>query len=121
MLDHLALTVSDYEGSRRFYQSVLAPLGYALMMEHGISGAGFGRDGKPDFWIQPGDPSGPLHVAFSAADRATVDQFHSAAVEAGAQDNGSPGLRPEYHPTYYGAFVIDPDGNNVEAVCHSPV
>jgi catechol 2,3-dioxygenase-like lactoylglutathione lyase family enzyme len=120
MLDHIALTVSDYERSKIFYQSVLAPLGYELMMEHDISGSGFGRDGKPDFWIQPGNSSGLLHVAFSAADRATVDRFHSAAVEAGAQDNGAPGLRPEYHPTYYGAFVIDPDGNNVEAVCHSP-
>jgi catechol 2,3-dioxygenase-like lactoylglutathione lyase family enzyme len=120
MLDHIALTVSDHERSRRFYQNVLAPLGYELMMEHDVSGSGFGRDGKPDFWIQPGNPSGPLHVAFSVADRATVDQFHSAALEADAQDNGAPGLRPEYHPTYYGASVIDPDGNNVEAVCHRP-
>jgi catechol 2,3-dioxygenase-like lactoylglutathione lyase family enzyme len=120
MLDHIALPVSDYELSKRFYKSVLAALGYELIMEHDISGSGFGRDGKPDFWIQRGKSSGPIHVAFSTADRATVDLFHSAAVEAGAQDNGAPGLRPEYHPTYYGAFVIDPDGNNVEAVCHSP-
>jgi catechol 2,3-dioxygenase-like lactoylglutathione lyase family enzyme len=120
MLDHIALNVSDHERSRRFYQNVLAPLGYELMMEHEISGSGFGRDGKPDFWIQQGNPSGPLHVAFSVADRATVDEFHRAALEAGAQDNGAPGLRPEYHPTYYGAFVMDPDGNNIEAVCHRP-
>jgi catechol 2,3-dioxygenase-like lactoylglutathione lyase family enzyme len=120
MLDHIALTVSDYEHSKRFYQSALAPLGYVLIMEHDISGSGFGRDGKPDFWIQSGDPSGPIHVAFSAADRTTVDQFHGAAVGAGAKDNGAPGPRPEYHPTYYGAFVVDPDGNNVEAVCHRP-
>ena len=118
MLDHIALTVSDYERSRKFYQQALAPLGYELMMEHDISGGGFGRDGKPDFWIKAGKPSGPIHVAFSTGDRATVDQFHAAAVKAGARDNGAPGLRPEYHPTYYGAFVIDPDGNNVEAVCH---
>lgn len=120
MLDHIAITVSDQDRSRSFYQSILAALGYELIMEHDISGAGFGRDGKPDFWIQPGKPSGPIHVAFSVADRAKVDSFHGAAMEAGAQDNGAPALRPEYHPTYYGAFVLDPDGNNVEAVCHRP-
>ena len=120
MLDHIALAVSDFGRSRDFYKLALSPLGYALLMEHDISGAGFGRDGKPDFWIQKGKPSGPIHVAFSASDRATVDQFYRAAVEAGAQDNGGPGPRPEYHPSYYGAFVIDPDGNNVEAVCHLP-
>ena len=120
MLDHIALSVSDYQRSRRFYTEALAPLGYMLMMEHGISGAGFGRDGKPDFWIQPGKASAPIHVAFSTADRATVDNFHTAALTAGATDNGAPGLRTEYHPTYYGAFVLDPDGNNVEAVCHTP-
>ncbi len=120
MLDHIALSVSDYQRSRSFYTEALAPLGYTLMMEHGISGAGFGRDGKPDFWIQSGKTSGPIHVAFSTTDRATVDNFHSAALAAGATDNGAPGLRPEYHPTYYGAFVLDPDGNNVEAVCHTP-
>jgi catechol 2,3-dioxygenase-like lactoylglutathione lyase family enzyme len=120
MLDHIALTVSDYERSRDFYREALAPLGYGLMMEHEISGAGFGRDGKPDFWIRAGTPSAPIHVAFASADRGTVDEFHSAAVKAGAQDKGAPGLRPEYHPTYYGAFVVDPDGNNVEAVCHVP-
>ena len=120
MLDHIALKASDYARSKRFYLEALAPLGYVLMIDHEISGSGFGRDGKPDFWIQPGEPSGPIHVAFSASDRATVDQFHSAAVAAGAPDNGPPGPRPEYHPAYYGAFVLDPDGNNVEAVCHQP-
>ena len=78
------------------------------------------KSGAGGWWIRVGKPSGPIHVAFSTADRATVDQFHSAAVKAGAQDNGAPDLRPEYHPTYYRAFVIDPDGNNVEAVCHLP-
>jgi catechol 2,3-dioxygenase-like lactoylglutathione lyase family enzyme len=120
VLDHIAIIVSDHERSRRFYQEALAPLGYQLMMDHDISGSGFGRDGKPDFWIQAGRPSGPIHLAFSSADRRTVDEFHRAGLAAGAQDNGAPGLRPEYHPTYYGAFVIDPDGNNVEAVCHRP-
>lgn len=120
MLDHVALVVSDYAGSKRFYEEALAPLGYVLMMDHEISGAGFGRDGNPDFWIQPGNASGPVHVAFSSPDRATVDAFHSAAVSAGARDNGAPGPRPEYHPNYYGAFVTDPDGNNIEAVCHQP-
>lgn len=120
MIDHIALTVSDYERSKAFYLEALAPLGYGLMMEHDISGAGFGRDGKPDFWIQGGTASGPIHLAFSSVDRATVDKFHKAAVNSGAQDNGAPGPRPEYHPGYYGAFVIDPDGNNVEAVCHIP-
>jgi len=120
MLDHIALKVSDYARSKRFYQEALAPLGYVLIMEHDISGSGFGRDGKPDFWIQSGEASGPIHVAFATSDRATVDEFHRAAVDAGAQDNGAPGPRTEYHPTYYGAFVIDPDGNNVEAVCHMP-
>jgi catechol 2,3-dioxygenase-like lactoylglutathione lyase family enzyme len=120
MIDHVALTVSDYEASRRFYASALAPLGYTLMMEHKISGAGFGSDGKPDFWIQKGSANGPIHVAFSTSNRTTVDSFHAAALKAGAKDNGAPGLRPEYHPTCYGAIVIDPDGNNVEAVCHQP-
>jgi catechol 2,3-dioxygenase-like lactoylglutathione lyase family enzyme len=120
MLDHIAIVVSDHERSRNFYREALAPLSYVLMMDHEVSGSGFGRDGKPDFWLQPGSPSGPIHVAFACADRDTVDSFHAAAVKAGAPDNGAPGLRPEYHPTYYGAFVLDPDGNNVEAVCHAP-
>lgn len=118
MLDHLSLAVTDYERSKRFYQAALAPLGYALIMEHPISGGGFGSQGKPSFWIKQGEPSARLHVAFAAPNRAKVDEFHAAALSAGAQSNGAPGLRPEYHPAYYGAFVLDPDGNNIEAVCH---
>ena len=120
MIDHIALKVSNYEVSRDFYREALAPLGYTILMEHDISGAGFGRDGKPDFWLQAGTSSGPIHVAFAASDRATVSAFHEAAMSAGGREHGAPGLRPEYHPTYYGAFVIDPDGNNVEADCHQP-
>jgi len=89
------------------------------LFEHPISGAGFGR-GMPTFWIKQGRPSPELHVAFAADDHATVAAFHRAALEAGGRDNGGPGLRPEYHPTYYGAFVLDPDGHNLEAVCHRP-
>lgn len=120
MLDHVSLPVSDLGRSKRFYAEALAPLGYELIMEHHISGAGFGRSGKPDFWIRQGVPSSAVHVAFAAADRATVDAFHEAAVVAGGRDNGGAGIRPEYHSTYYGAFVLDPDGNNIEAVCHGP-
>lgn len=120
MIDHIAIRVSNIEKSKRFYDACLAPLGYAVLMEHDISGVGFGRDGKPQFWIQRGEPSNAIHIAFSSADRATVDRFHRAAIDAGGRDNGGPGLRLEYHPNYYGAFVIDPDGNNVEAVCHRP-
>jgi catechol 2,3-dioxygenase-like lactoylglutathione lyase family enzyme len=120
VLDHVGLQVSDRERSRRFYAQALSPLGYELVMEHRISGAGFGRSGKPDFWIRQGAPASNVHVAFAADHRAAVGAFHEAAIAAGGRDNGSPGLRPEYHPAYYGAFVLDPDGNNVEAVCHGP-
>jgi len=120
VIDHIALRVSDYPRSQQFYRQALAPLGYELLMEHGISGSGFGRDGKPDFWIQPGSPGEPVHVAFASPDRAGVARFHEAALAAGGRDEGAPGLRPEYHPTYYGAFVRDPDGHNIEAVCHLP-
>jgi catechol 2,3-dioxygenase-like lactoylglutathione lyase family enzyme len=89
-------------------------------MEPSASAAGFGRWGKPDFWIGEGEPGQAFHIAFAADDRATVDAFHEAAIAAGGRDNGGPGLRPEYHPSYYGAFVLDPDGNNIEAVCHRP-
>jgi catechol 2,3-dioxygenase-like lactoylglutathione lyase family enzyme len=118
LLDHISIRVSDYDRSQRFYSATLAPLGYELLFEHPISGAGFGRSGKPDFWIKQGPPSPSLHIAFSADDRATVDAFHKAALVAGARDHGGPGVRPEYHPTYYGGFVLDPDGHNIEAVCH---
>lgn len=120
MIDHINLLVSDIERSKRFFQEALSPLGYELLMEHRISGAGFGQAGKPDFWIKQGVLSSAIHVAFASPDRATVDAFHDAAIAAGGRDNGSPGLRPEYHSTYYGAYVLDPDGNNIEAVCHRP-
>ena len=120
MLDHVSLPGSDRERSRRFYLEALSPLGYELIMEHHISGMGFGQSGKPDFWIREGVPAPAVHVAFTADDRTTVDAFHERAIAVGGCDNGRPGLRPEYHPSYYGAFVLDPDGNNIEAVCHRP-
>lgn len=122
MLDHLGINVSDYERSRAFYERALAPLGYELLMEPVPRFGGFGRDQKPTFWItdQREPASENVHVAFAAPDRSTVDAFHAAALEAGGTDNGEPGVREIYHPTYYGAFVRDPDGNNVEAVCHRP-
>jgi catechol 2,3-dioxygenase-like lactoylglutathione lyase family enzyme len=121
MFDHVGLNVSDYETSKRFFEQALAPLGYGVVMDFPEHDAiGFGTDGKPGFWVVARDPRGTgTHVAFSALDRATVDRFHAAALAAGAEDNGAPGLRPHYHESYYGAFVLDPDGNNIEAVCHS--
>lgn len=126
MLDHIGFPVTDYQRSRAFYQRVLAPLGYGIVMEvtpesGGVgSHAGFGRD-RPFFWITTGEPiRGVLHVAFRAADQDEVDRFYGVALAEGATDNGPPGLRPHYHPTYYGAFVFDPDGHNIEAVCHEP-
>jgi catechol 2,3-dioxygenase-like lactoylglutathione lyase family enzyme len=120
MLDHVGVPVSDFERSKRFYAQALSPLGYELIMEPSVSAAGFGRRGKPDFWIGQGDPGQPFHFAFAAEDRVTVDAFYEAAMAAGGRDNGGPGLRPHYHANYYGAFVLDPDGNNIEAVCHKP-
>lgn len=129
MLDHIGLHVSGFERSREFYRQVLATLGASLLMEVTAeqtgdgAHAGFGIDGKPSFWIgtsRDGPVAGPVHVAFTAPDRATVDAFHRAALQAGAKDNGAPGLRPHYHEHYYGAFVLDPDGHNIEAVCHRP-
>lgn len=120
MIDHLSLSVSNYELSKSFFRAVLAPLGHTLLMEHPISGGGFGSDFKPSFWIKQGSSTATVHVAFSTKDRATVDKFYEAAISLGAKDNGPPGIRAEYHPSYYGAFVLDPDGNNIEAVCHSP-
>jgi catechol 2,3-dioxygenase-like lactoylglutathione lyase family enzyme len=125
MFDHVGVNVQDYSKSRAFYEQTLAPLGYRVVMafdEH--KAAGFGTtDDKPEFWVAEREPygAGGTHVAFQCDDRATVDAFHSAALEAGGSDNGAPGVREHYHPTYYGAFVLDPDGNNVEAVCHRPV
>ena len=126
MIDHLGFSVSDYARAKAFYEKALAPLGYALVMEvtpqeTGQPVAGFGAGGKPDFWIgAEGKLDRPLHVAFLAKDRPTVDAFYRAAMGAGGKDNGPPGLRPHYHPSYYGAFVLDPDGHNIEAVCHAP-
>jgi len=119
MFDHVSVNVSDYERSRRFYGEALAPLGLTLLMEFGSDAAGFGRDGHPGFWIVRRDPPATgAHVAFRSPDRATVQAFHQAALAAGGVDNGPPGIRAEYHETYYAAFVLDPDGVNVEAVCH---
>jgi catechol 2,3-dioxygenase-like lactoylglutathione lyase family enzyme len=129
LLDHITLNVSDYARSKAFYEKALSPLGVAAIMEFGEA-CGFGRERKPDFWIGKGPTSfqkpeqlasiTPVHVAFTARSRAEVDAFHAAALAAGGKDFGAPGLRPMYHPNYYGAFVLDPDGHNVEAVYHAP-
>jgi catechol 2,3-dioxygenase-like lactoylglutathione lyase family enzyme len=115
----MGIGVGDLPRSKAFFEAALKPLGYELMMDFGEA-CGFGAKGKPDFWITTRQRSGPVHIAFASDDRATVDAFHEAALAAGGEDNGGPGLREIYHPTYYGAFVLDPDGNNVEAVCHRP-
>jgi catechol 2,3-dioxygenase-like lactoylglutathione lyase family enzyme len=120
LMDHVGIPVSDYARSKAFYDRALAPLGVAVIMEFGPS-AGYGRGRKPDFWIS-GDGGEralrPSHFAFTAQSRDEVDAFYRAALEAGGKDNGPPGIRPQYHPGYYGAFVLDPDGHNVEAVHH---
>ncbi|MDP3631999.1 VOC family protein [Phenylobacterium sp.] len=116
MLDHVSLKVANHAAAQAFYDKALAPLGLTrLVSMEGSSGYGASR---PFFWIGQGDKAGYCHVAFSAPDHATVDAFHAAALAAGGRDNGSPGLREYYHPTYYGAFVLDPDGHNIETVCH---
>ncbi|EJW12506.1 Lactoylglutathione lyase [Rhodovulum sp. PH10] len=128
MIDHIGFPVSDFARSRAFYTAALAPLGYTVIMAFepgetpdGFPHAGLGRAGKPDFWISGGGASGGrVHVAFTAPDRETVDAFYEAAIAAGGTDHGAPGVRPHYHPNYYGAFVLDPDGHNIEAVCHTP-
>ena len=125
MLDHIGFSVTDYSRSKAFYEQALAPLGYVLVMEvpqtGGERAAGFGADGKPDFWIgSEGRLNHSVHIALLAKDRATVDAFYRAALAAGGKDNGGPGVRPHYHAHYYGAFVFDPDGHNIEAVCHAP-
>lgn len=124
MLDHMTLRVADIAASKAFYQQVLRPLGYgdALEMEHdGVRILGFAHDGKYDTWfVQSEARSGPCHICWRADSRAAVDAFYQAALAAGGKDNGPPGLRTHYHQHYYGAFVIDPDGNNMEAVCHAP-
>ena len=118
MIDHVKLQVGDYERSRAFYEQALAPLGYRVMLEPAPGVAGLGVD-RPDLWLafQP-EVTSTAHVAFRVESTDLVDAFHHAALDAGGRDNGAPGLRPQYHPAYYGAYVLDPDGNNVEAVCH---
>jgi catechol 2,3-dioxygenase-like lactoylglutathione lyase family enzyme len=125
MIDHTGLVVADAAKSRSFYEAALKPLGYSVLMEipkehtGGRTVLGFGVAPKPDFWIVDGAPNEPrIHIAFRADNREQVDEFHRAALAAGGRDNGAPGPRPHYHPGYYGAFVLDPDGHNVEAVCH---
>jgi catechol 2,3-dioxygenase-like lactoylglutathione lyase family enzyme len=127
MIDHIGFSVSDYERAKDFYTKALAPLGYAVVREvpadqteSGFAAAGFGAAGKPDFWIAgEGKLEKPVHIAITAKDRAAVDVFYKSALAAGGKDNGAPGLRPHYQPNYYAAFVLDPDGHNVEAVCHA--
>jgi catechol 2,3-dioxygenase-like lactoylglutathione lyase family enzyme len=120
MIDHTGVAVSNFAKSKAFYAAALAPLGYAVLMEF-EQFAGFGIAPKPDFWIGEGKPNvPPIHVAFRAESRGQVDAFYQAAITAGGRDNGAPGLREHYHPNYYGAFVLDPDGHNIEAVCHTP-
>ena len=126
-LDHVSLTVGDYARSKAFYEKALAPLGITLIMEFGQA-CGFGRHGKPEFWMGTGPSSfqkaeqlrsiTPTHIAFAAESRAQVEAFHAAAFAAGGKDYGAPGVRAHYHPSYYGAFVLDPDGHDIEAVFH---
>ncbi len=127
MIDHTGLVVSDAAKARAFYESALGPLGYSMLMEipkehtGGRTVLGFGVAPKPDFWIVDGAPNEPrIHIAFRAENRKQVDEFYKAALAAGGRDNGAPGPRPHYHPNYYGGFVLDPDGHNIEAVCHTP-
>lgn len=125
-IDHLSLNVTDLARSKAFYDAALVPLGIGRVMELG-SACGYGR-GKPDFWLGAGRAAfqtdeqlrviTPMHVAFVADTREAVDEFHRAALAAGGRDNGAPGIRAHYHPSYYAAFVLDPDGHNIEAVCH---
>lgn len=120
IIDHIGFIISDYETSKQFYSRCLEPLGIKMVME--VQGwVGFGKTGKPEFWFGAGEnPHQPLHIAFSADKREQVDQFYQVALAAGGRDNGAPGIREIYHPNYYGAFVLDPDGHNIEAVCHQP-
>jgi catechol 2,3-dioxygenase-like lactoylglutathione lyase family enzyme len=127
MIDHSGINVSDPVRSRAFYDAALAPLGYQVIIEipkehtGGAVVLGYGVPPKPDFWVAEGIPNVPgVHFAFRATSRRQVDEFHRAALAAGGRDNGGPGLRPHYHENYYGAFVLDPDGHNIEAVCNDP-
>lgn len=116
MLDHLAIPVSDLARSKHFFVTSLAPLGFKVLydLEHSI---GMGDEAFPSFWINEGEPRNKLHFAFAASNRAMVDAFYRAALAAGGRDNGAPGIRADYHPNYYAAFVYDPDGNNIEVIC----
>ena len=122
-LDHVGFAVADYQRSKAFYEQALAPLGITLLMEFSGAAAGFGRDDgeRPSFFIEAyGEPArGRLHIALRAENRAQVDAFHAAGIEAGGTDNGAPGLRPVYHPDYYGAYVIDPDAASVEDIAEA--
>nr|WP_035788086.1 VOC family protein [Janthinobacterium sp. CG3] len=119
MIDHIGIGLSDYEAGKTFFAAALAPLGIGLIMEiHG--NAGYGSGGKPEFWFSQGTAPARMHIAFVAENRQQVRDFYQAALAAGAQDNGAPGIREIYHPHYYGAFVTGPDGLNIEAVCHAP-
>jgi catechol 2,3-dioxygenase-like lactoylglutathione lyase family enzyme len=127
MIDHTGLVASDFEKSKAFYSQALAAIGYSLLADFPASMtghtdvAGYGEPPKPDFWISRGTPNQPpMHIAFRVGTRSLVNAFYNAAIVAGARDNGAPGLRSHYHPNYYGAFVLDPDGHNIEAVCHAP-
>jgi len=121
MIDHTGIQVADLARSIEFYTKALAPLDYTLIMKVQNVAAGFGVAGKPDFWVAGvGAPTDKIHIAFRAKGRAEVRAFYEAAMAAGGTDNGPPGVRPHYHEHYYGAFVRDPDGHNIEAVCHEP-
>ena len=120
ILDHIGLAVRDFARSSTFFRRSLAPLGIQTVLE-GEGWAMLGKEGRPEFWIGlHGIPPGPIHIAFAAENREQVRAFHRAALAAGGRDNGAPGIRAKYHPDYYGAFVFDPDGHNIEAVCHRP-
>ncbi len=121
MLDHVTIGVSDIERSVDFYDKALQPLGIARLRTGAGDFAGYGANGSAFFWIGVRDAAQTgVHIAFAAPDRDAVDRFHAAALAAGGHDHGAPGLRVQYHPDYYGAFVLDPDGHNIEAVCHRP-
>ena len=120
MFDHIGFGVTDLDASKQFFLEALEPIGVSVAME-GPYGVGLGQDGKPSLWFhEAADKPAPIHLAFAAENREQVDAFYHAALAAGGKDNGAPGLRPQYHQHYYGAFVIGPDGHNVEAVCHLP-
>jgi len=120
IIDHIGIGVSDYEASKRFFSQALAPLGISVLAEYDDWG-GLGKADKPELWFgRKAEKPQPLHIAFLAENRDQVRAFHAAALAAGGKDNGGPGIREMYHPNYFGAFVIGPDGHNVEAVCHQP-